>query len=234
VKLPSLSIVIVPPCVVGAFVTGSATRLACGVSGSVSFVRTEPVISLPASPAGLVVPTNRLVLPIASNESATAVGASETPLTVRLTVAVDCALAASRIVYWNESVSDSPVDNAWNAAGGVYVYDPLALIVTDPPSADEPVSVPEPFSATTVFVSAGSKSVSLASTPGAATVSGVSSSVVPVSSTAVGGSLTAVTWMARVSEPVCAASSVTLNVTVRVSVDGACEPLKNVTSRSAA
>ena len=87
VKLPSDSIVIVPPSVVGAFVTGSATRLACGVSGSVSLESTEPVISLPACDAGRVVPTNRPVLPIASNESATAVGASATAVTAIARVA---------------------------------------------------------------------------------------------------------------------------------------------------
>ena len=53
----------------------------------------------------------------------------------------------------------------------------------------------EPLSRVTVFVSPLSGSVSLASTPGAATVSVVSSSVVPVSATAVGGSLVAVIAM---------------------------------------
>ena len=111
--------VTVPPRAVGALVTGSATRLALGESGSVSLARTEPVITLPASVAGFVVPTNRPVLPMASKLSATAVGASETPLTVRLTVAMDWAPAPSAIVYWNESVSDCPVERAWKAAGGV-------------------------------------------------------------------------------------------------------------------
>ena len=78
----------VPPSVVGALVTGSTSRLACGVSGSVSLDSTEPVISLPAWLAGRVVPTKRPVLPIASKLSATAVGASEMPLIVRVTVAV--------------------------------------------------------------------------------------------------------------------------------------------------
>ena len=64
------------------------------------------------------------------------------------------------------------------------------MIVTEAPLGSVWVSVPVPLSATTVFVSPGSTSVSLASTPGAATLSGVSSSVVPVSSTAFGGSLT--------------------------------------------
>ena len=68
------------------------------MSGSVSLLRTEPVISLPACVPGRVVPTNRPVLPIASNESATAVGASEMPLIVMLTVAVSCAPAPSSIV----------------------------------------------------------------------------------------------------------------------------------------
>ena len=66
-------------------------------------------------------PTNRPVLPIASNESATAVGASEMPLIVRFTVAVSCAPAPSCIVYVNESDAVWPVDRPWNAASGLYV-----------------------------------------------------------------------------------------------------------------
>ena len=116
------------------------------------------------------------------------------------TVAVSCAPAPSCIVYVNESDAVWPVDRPWNAASGLYVYEPLALIVTDAPLGSVCVSVPVPFSATTVFVSPGSTSVSLASTPGAATFSGVSSSVVPLSSTAFGGSLTAATVMPRVAE----------------------------------
>jgi hypothetical protein len=98
VKLPSASIVIVPPSVVGASVTGTAASPACGVSGSVSLVSSDPVISLAGSAAGRAVPTYRLVLPIASNVSATATGASETPVIVIVTVAVEVAPAASRIV----------------------------------------------------------------------------------------------------------------------------------------
>ena len=67
------------------------------------------------------------------------------------------------------------------------------MIVTAAPSAEVPVSVAEPLRPTTVLVSPASGSVSLASTPGAVAVRVVSSSVVPVSSTAVGGSLTQVT-----------------------------------------
>ena len=67
------------------------------------------------------------------------------------------------------------------------------MIVTDAPLGNVCVNVVVPLSRTTVFVSTGSASVSLASTPGAATFSVVSSSVVPLSSTAVGGSLTHVT-----------------------------------------
>ena len=110
--------VIVPPSVVGASVTGSATRLASGVSGSVSLARTEPVISLPACVAGRVVPTKRPVLPIASKQSATAAGASEIPLIVRVTVAVSCAFAASRIVYVNESLADCPSTNPGTRSTG--------------------------------------------------------------------------------------------------------------------
>ena len=117
-KLPSASTVIVPPSAVGAFVTGSTTRLACGVSGSVSLASSEPVVSLPASDAGRVVPTNRPVLPIASNESSTAVGASDTPSIVIVTVAVDCAPEPSAIVYVNESLAAWPVDRPWNADSG--------------------------------------------------------------------------------------------------------------------
>ena len=62
----------------------------------------------------------------------------------------------------------------------------------------------------------------------------MSSSVVPLSSTAVGGSLTAATVMPRVAESLSAVSSVTVNVTVRASVDGPSEVLTYVTSRSAA
>ena len=108
------------------------------------------------------------------------------------------------------------------------------MIVTDAPLGSVCVSVPVPLSATTVFVSPGSRSVSLASTPGAMTASGVSSSVVPLSSTAFGGSLTAATVMPRVAESDSAVSSVTVNVTVRASVDGPSEVLTYVTSRSAA
>jgi hypothetical protein len=97
-----------------------------------------------------------------------------------------------------------------------------------------PASVADPLSATTVFVSPGSMSVSLARTPVAGTLSSVSSSVVPESLTASGGSLTPMTWMPRVFDPVWALSSVTLNVTVRVAVDGPSEVLAYVTSRSAA
>ena len=99
------------------------------------------------------------------------------------------------------------------------------MTVTFPPSAVEPVRVPEPFKATTVLVSPGSTSVSLANTPGAATLSGVSSSVVPVSSTAVGGSFTPATVMALVSDPERGVSSVTVKVTVRVVVEGPWEVL---------
>src|SRR5205085_9555628 len=97
----------------------------CGVSGSVSLDSTEPVtMTLPACEDSFVVPTNRSVLPIASNESATAVGASETPLIVRLTVAVSCAPAPSCIVYVNESDAVWPVDSPWNADSGLYEYEP--------------------------------------------------------------------------------------------------------------
>ena len=67
--------------------------------------------------------------------------------------------------------------------------------------------------------------MSFASTPGAATLSGVSSSVVPESSTAFGGSLTAATVMPLVAESDSAVLSVTVNVTVRASVDGPSEVL---------
>ena len=150
------------------------------------------MVSLPAWVAGRVVPTNRPVLPIALNVSATATGASDTPLMVRFTVAVDCAPAASAIVYVNESFAVWPVDRPWNADSGLYVYEPFALIVTDAPLASTCVNAAVPLSRTTVFVSPGpSTSVSLASTPGAATFNVVSSLVVPVLLTAVGGSLTA-------------------------------------------
>ena len=115
----------------------------------------------------------------------------------------------------------------------MYEYEPFALIVTDAPLGSACVRVPVPLSATTVLVSPGSTSVSFASTPGAATFSVVSSSAVPTSSTAVGGSLAGVTAIARVSEPGSAVLSVTVNVAVRVKVDGASELLKYVTSRSA-
>src|SRR3954469_13614465 len=215
--------VMVPPRAVGALVTGSTTKLACGGSGSVSLARPEPVICLPARVAGRDVPTKRPVLPIASNESATAVGASEMPLTVLFTVAGSWAQGRSCIAYVTESNGVWPVDSPWNAASGLYEYEPFALIVTDAPEGRVWVSVAVPLSFVTVLVSPGSTSVSLASTPGAATLSGVSSSVAPESSTACGGALTAATVMPLVAESDSAVSSVTVKVTVRASVEGPSE-----------
>ena len=104
----------------------------------------------------------------------------------------------------NESVAVWPWPSAWKAATpvGSYTYEPSALTVTMAPLASVtgvPTFAGAPFTAVTVRISPRSGSTSLPSTPGAGTVSTVSSSVVPVSAMAVGGSFTGTTVMVNVT-----------------------------------
>jgi hypothetical protein len=83
-----------------------------------------------------------------------------------------------------------------------------------------------------IVIGPPSTSVSLVSTGIA--VAAASSNTVALSFSAVGGSSVAVTVTPFVSDPVRAVASVTVKVTVRAAVDGMSEPLRYVTSRSAA